>query len=51
MIDGTIARKTNGTSKFGSRLDTIADLIFLVAVASYSAIHEGIYIITDVEKE
>ena len=28
MIDGTIARKTNSTSKFGSQLDTIADLIF-----------------------
>ena len=31
MIDGTIARKTNSTSKFGSRLDTIADLIFVAA--------------------
>jgi len=30
MVDGTIARKTNSTSKFGSRLDTIADLIFVV---------------------
>ena len=30
MIDGTIARKTNSTSKFGSHLDTIADLIFVV---------------------
>ncbi len=30
MIDGTIARKTNSTSKFGSRLDTIDDLIFVV---------------------
>ena len=30
MIDGTIARKTNSISKFGSRLDTVADLIFLV---------------------
>lgn len=30
MIDGTIARKTNSTSKFGSQLDTIADLIFVV---------------------
>ena len=28
MIDGTIARKTNSTSKFGRQLDTIADLIF-----------------------
>ena len=31
MIDGTIARKTNSTSKFGNQLDTIADLIFVVA--------------------
>ena len=30
MIDGTIARKTNSTSKFGSQLDTIADLFFVV---------------------
>ena len=29
MIDGTIARKTNSTSRFGSQLDTIADLIFV----------------------
>ena len=28
MIDGTIARKTNSTSKFGSQLDTMADLVF-----------------------
>ena len=31
MIDGTIARKTNSTSKFGSQLDTIADFVFVVA--------------------
>ena len=31
MIDGTIARKTNSTSKFGSQLDTITDLIFVAA--------------------
>ena len=29
MIDGTIARKTNSASKFGSQLDTIADLVFV----------------------
>lgn len=28
MVDGAIARKTNSTSKFGSRLDTIADFFF-----------------------
>ena len=31
MIDGTIARKTNSVSEFGSRLDTAADLIFVAA--------------------
>ena len=30
MIDGTIARKTNSISKFGSQLDTVADLVFVV---------------------
>ena len=30
MVDGTIARKTNSTGKFGSQLDTIADLVFVV---------------------
>ena len=34
MVDGTVARKTNSTSKFGSQLDTIADLIFVVASLS-----------------
>ena len=41
MIDGTVARKTNSTSRFGSQLDTIADLIF-VAVSLFKllpAIH------------
>lgn len=31
MFDGTIARKTNSVSTFGSRLDTIADFIFVSA--------------------
>ena len=31
MVDGTIARKTNSTSNFGSQLDTVADLVFIVA--------------------
>lgn len=31
MIDGTIARKTNSTSEFGSKLDTIADIVFVTA--------------------
>ena len=29
MIDGTIARKTNTVSEFGSKLDTAADLVFV----------------------
>ena len=29
IIDGTIARKTNSASEFGSRLDTVADLAFV----------------------
>ena len=31
MIDGTVARKTNTVSEFGSRLDTAADFIFVAA--------------------
>ena len=31
MIDGTIARKTNNTSEFGSKLDTVADIVFVTA--------------------
>ena len=31
MIDGTIARKTNSVSRFGSQLDTAADLVFTAA--------------------
>ena len=33
MIDGTIARKTNLATSFGSQLDSIADLIFLTAAS------------------
>ena len=29
MIDGAIARKTNSTSEFGSRFDTVADFVFV----------------------
>lgn len=31
MIDGTVARKTDSVSEFGSKLDTAADFIFVVA--------------------
>ena len=30
MIDGTIARRTNTVSEFGTRLDTAADFVFVV---------------------
>ena len=30
MIDGTIARKTGAVSKFGARLDTVADFVFML---------------------
>ena len=33
MIDGTIARKTNADTSFGSQFDSIADLIFLSAAS------------------
>lgn len=33
MIDGTIARRTNTATSFGSHLDSIADLIFLIAAS------------------
>ena len=31
IVDGTIARKTNTESRFGARLDTIADFTFVMA--------------------
>ena len=30
MIDGAVARKTGAVSEFGSKLDTIADIVFTV---------------------
>ena len=30
MIDGTVARKTGTVSKFGSKLDTVADFVLVV---------------------
>lgn len=30
MIDGTVARKTETVSEFGSKLDTVADLVFVI---------------------
>ena len=31
MVDGWVARKTNTVSEFGSKLDTVADILFVVA--------------------
>ena len=31
MIDGAVARKTDTVSKFGSQLDTFADILFVIA--------------------
>ena len=33
MIDGTIARKTNSVSAFSGKLDTAADLVFVIAAS------------------
>lgn len=30
MVDGTVARKMNTVSEFGSKLDTVADFIFII---------------------
>ena len=30
MIDGTVARKTEAVNKFGARLDTFADFVFVL---------------------
>ena len=32
MADGIIARKLNQESSFGAKLDTVADLVFVIAV-------------------
>ena len=31
MIDGTVARMTNSISRFGEKLDTVADIVFVTA--------------------
>ena len=31
MIDGTVARKTGSASRFGEKLDTVADIVFVAA--------------------
>ena len=39
MIDGTIARKTNSVSDFGSKIDTAADLVAVSFVKLLPTIH------------
>ena len=34
MIDGAIARKTGSVSKFGARLDTVTDFVFMFVCAN-----------------
>ena len=46
MVDGWVARKTNTVSEFGSKLDTVADIIFVCAIATFAAIQEGHFIRT-----
>ena len=46
MIDGTIARKTNAVSSFGSILDTVADFVFMAVcvVKLFSIINLSIWL-------
>ena len=59
MVDGIIARKTDSVSEFGSRLDGVADFVFVAvclikilpvmdipicSVATFAAIQEGHFI-------
>ncbi|MBR5468796.1 MAG: CDP-alcohol phosphatidyltransferase family protein, partial [Firmicutes bacterium] len=32
MTDGFVARKTNSVSSFGSKLDSVADFVFIISV-------------------
>ena len=34
MLDGAVARKTNSVSSFGSRLDSLADFVFMLSALS-----------------
>ena len=51
MADGAVARRTNSTSSFGSKLDTAADIIFVVAAvvcsaATFATLQEMYYLLT-----
>ena len=34
MVDGTVARRTNSSSGFGAKFDTVADFVFMMVVCS-----------------
>ena len=46
MIDGTIARGFNAVSSFGSKLDTVADIVFMAvcAIKLLPVIHLSIFL-------
>ena len=46
MIDGAVARKTGTVSEFGSRLDTIADIVFVAVclIKLLSVLHVPIWL-------
>ena len=46
MIDGTIARKFNAVSSFGSKLDTVADIVFMAvcSIKLLPVIHLSIFL-------
>ena len=46
MVDGTIARKTNSASEFGTKIDTVADLVFVAVslIKLLSTIHIPVWL-------
>ena len=48
MIDGTIARKTNAVTEFGSKLDTVADFVFVAVclIKLLPLIHISVWLLT-----
>ncbi len=47
MLDGFIARKSENESRIGARLDSAADIIFVIvicSIATFAAVQEGYYI-------
>ena len=48
MTDGAVAKKTNSTGKFGSRPDTVADIVFTAAsiIKLLPAMHIPVWLLT-----